>query len=144
MPNLEIEGTLLRKMDVQSGRSARGDWAKQEFLVEFQEGKFPTTAVFTAWGQDKVSELDKFSAGDQVKVAFNISSREYQGRWYTDLRMWKISEAGVASAPSAPAAPAAPAARAPMASSVPAGFQAAPAPSLADMPAESEEDDLPF
>ncbi len=128
-------------MDVQSGRSARGDWAKQEFLVEFQEGKFPTTAVFTAWGQDKVSELDKYSVGDQVKVTFNISSREYQGRWYTDLRMWRISEAGSASAPAAPAAPAA---RAPMASSVPAGFQAAPAPGLADMPAESAEDDLPF
>lgn len=141
MPNLEIEGTLTRKMDVQSGRSARGDWAKQEFLVEFQEGKFPTTAVFTAWGQDKVSELDKYSVGDQVKVTFNINSREYQGRWYTDLRMWRISEAGAASAPAAPAAPAA---RAPMASSVPAGFQAAPAPSLADMPAESAEDDLPF
>lgn len=132
----------MRKMDVQSGRSARGDWAKQEFLVEFQEGKFPTTAVFTAWGQDKVSELDKFSVGDQVNVAFNVSSREYNGRWYTDLRMWRISPAG-SQAPSAPAAPVAPAVHAPVASSVPAGFQAAPAPTLADMPADSE-DDLPF
>lgn len=129
-------------MDVQTGRSARGDWAKQEFLVEFQEGKFPATAVFTAWGQDKVSELDRFSMGDHVNVAFNISSREYNGRWYTDLRMWKISAAG-ASAP-APAAPSAPAVHSPAASSVPAGFQAAPAPTIADMPAESAEDDLPF
>lgn len=137
MPNLEIEGTLMRKMDVQSGRSARGDWAKQEFLVEFQEGKFPSTAVFTAWGQDKVSELDRFSMGDQVKVTFNVSSREFNGRWYTDLRMWRIAPAGAA--PAAPSAPAAP-----MASSVPAGFQAAPAPTLADMPADSSEDDLPF
>lgn len=142
MPNLEIEGTLTRKMDVQSGKSARGDWAKQEFLVEFQEGKFPSTAVFTAWGQEKVSELDKFSVGDHVNVAFNVSSREYNGRWYTDLRMWKISAAG--SSAQAPAAPAAPAAMAPMASSVPAGFQAAPAPTLADLPADSGEDDLPF
>ena len=124
-------------MDVQSGRSARGDWAKQEFLVEFQEGKFPSTAVFTAWGQDKVSELDRFSMGDQVKVTFNVSSREFNGRWYTDLRMWRIAPAGAA--PAAPSAPAAP-----MASSVPAGFQAAPAPTLADMPADSSEDDLPF
>ena len=39
---MEIEGRLEIKLAVQSGRSAKGDWAKQEFVIEYQEGNFPT------------------------------------------------------------------------------------------------------
>lgn len=84
------------KLAVQSGRSAKGDWAKQEFVIEYQEGNFPTKACFSVWGADKVKDLEKYSVGDQIKVAFNISSREFNGKWYTDLRAWRISPAGQA------------------------------------------------
>ena len=133
---LELEGTLRQKLGVQSGTSARGPWAKQEFIVEFPDGNFTSQACFTAWGQDKVAELDKYQVGDRVKVSFNLKSREFNGRWYNDLQIWRIAPAGEAQpAAAAPAyAPAAPQAPAPM----------APAPTLDDMPAESPEDDLPF
>ena len=134
---LELEGTLRQKLGVQSGTSARGPWAKQEFIVEFPDGNFTSQACFTAWGQDKVAELDKYQVGDRVKVAFNLKSREFNGRWYNDLQIWRIAPAGEAQpAAAAPAyAPAAPQAPAPM----------APAPTLDDMPADSgPEDDLPF
>ena len=134
---LELEGTLRQKLGVQSGTSARGPWAKQEFIVEFPDGNFTSQACFTAWGQDKVAELDKYQVGDRVKVSFNLKSREFNGRWYTDLQIWRIAPAGEAQpAAAAPAyAPAAPQAPAPM----------APAPTLDDMPADSgPEDDLPF
>ena len=133
---LELEGTLRQKLGVQSGTSARGPWAKQEFIVEFPDGNFTSQACFTAWGQDKVAELDKYQVGDRVKVSFNLKSREFNGRWYNDLQIWRIAPAGEAQpAAAAPAyAPAAPQAPAPM----------APAPTLDDMPAEKEEDDLPF
>ena len=87
---LEIEGKIIRKLGVQSGTSARGEWSKQEFVVEYQEGSFPTQACFNVWGPDKVKDLEKYQIGDKVKVSFNISSREYNNRWYTDLRAWKI------------------------------------------------------
>lgn len=134
---LELEGTLRQKLGVQSGTSARGPWAKQEFIVEFPDGNFTSQACFTAWGQDKVAELDKYQVGDRVKVSFNLKSREFNGRWYNDLQIWRIAPAGEAQpAAAAPAyAPAAPQAPAPM----------APAPTLDDMPAVSgPEDDLPF
>ena len=60
---------------------------------------------FSAWGQDKVQELDKYQVGDSVKVSFNVKGREYNGRWYNDLRVWRIAPAGAAPA-AAPAAPA--------------------------------------
>ena len=158
---MEIEGRLEIKLAVQRGRSAKGDWAKQEFVIEYQEGNFPTKACFSVWGADKVKDLERYNVGDQIKVAFNISSREFNGKWYTDLRAWRISPAGQVNT-SAGQGYAAPAqgshgsvqqpgygsqgyGNAGGYNDLPAGFapsygQQAPAPSLDDMPG----DDLPF
>ena len=129
---LELEGTLRQKMLVQSGASARGQWMKQEFILEYPDGNFTAQAFFTAFGQDTVAELDKYQVGDRIRVSFNIKSREFNGRWYNDLQIWRI-------APASQAAPAAPAA-----ASAPVPPPAAPAPTLDDMPADLPEDDLPF
>jgi hypothetical protein len=48
------------------------------------------------WGEDKVKDLEKYQIGDKVKVSFNLSSREFNGRWYTDVRAWRIESAGQA------------------------------------------------
>ena len=72
---LEIEGRIARKLNVQSGTSARGAWEKQEFVLEIQEGSFPSQVCMNVWGADKVRELEKYQVGDRVKVAFNLSSR---------------------------------------------------------------------
>ena len=129
---LEIEGTLSQKMPVASGTSARGPWAKQEFILEFPDGNFTAKACFTAWGQDKVQELAKYQVGDKVKVSFNLKSREYNGRWYNDLQIWKIAPAGAQPAPQA----------APVQAS--AWQENPPAPTLEDMPADDGGEDLPF
>ena len=83
---LEIEGKIIRKLNVQSGTSARGEWSKQEFIVEYQEGNYPSQVCLSVWGADRVKDLEKYQIGDKVKVSFNANSREYNGRWYTDLR----------------------------------------------------------
>lgn len=150
---MEIEGRLIQKLGIQSGKSARGDWAKQEFVIEFQEGNFPSKACFSVWGADKVKDLEKYQPGDQIKVAFNVSSREFNGKWYTDLRAWRISPAGAQAPASGYGAPAygqntAGTAPASGYQDVPAGFapsygsgpQQVPPHSIEDIP----EDDLPF
>lgn len=147
---LELEGTLRHKLASQQGTSARGAWAKQEFILEFPDGNFTAQACFTAFGQDKVAELDKYQIGDRIKISFNIKSREYNGRWYNDLQIWRIAPAGQPTAapagqPVAPAAaPAGYSPAAPAAPAAPPAFESAPAPTLDDMPGESTEDDLPF
>ena len=141
---MELEGRIVRKLNVQSGTSARGAWAKQEFIFEYQEGNYPSQVCMNVWGEDKVKDLDKYQVGDKVKVSFNLSSREYNGRWYTDVRAWRIEPAGAQQ--SAPAggygAPAG-------GYSVPAGNQAAPMPSAPlptadDMSSPLDDNDLPF
>lgn len=91
---LELEGKIVRKLSIQSGTSARGPWSKQEFVFEYQEGNFPTQVCMNVWGEDKVKELEKYQVNDKVKISFNLSSREYNGRWYTDVRAWRIEPAG--------------------------------------------------
>ncbi len=129
---LEIEGRIVRKLGVQQGTSARGAWAKQEFIVECQDGNYPTQVCFNVWGEDKVKDLERFRDGDNVKIAFRPSSREYNGKWYTDLRAWRIEPTGAAAPYAAsPATPSAP--------------QTPPMPSVEDIPSGlGEDDDLPF
>ena len=129
MAALEIEGRIASKLPLQSGQSARGSWSRQDFVLEYQDGSFPVSVCFTAWGEDKVNELNRFQVGDKVKVSFNLRGREYNGRWYNDLRIWRITPADAAPAQQAPVPP----------------QDAAPAPTFADLPpATGVEDDLPF
>ena len=135
---LELEGRIVRKLGVQSGTSARGAWSKQEFIFEYQEGNFPTQVCMNVWGEDKVRELDKYQVGDKVKISFNLSSREFNGRWYTDVRAWRIEPAGSAPQQSGYAQAAA-GYGAPMGAPM-----SAPMPSVDDMSSPLSEDDLPF
>lgn len=132
MPNLEIAGRISQKFNVIKGQSARGPWEKQDFLVEYADGSFTSKTLFTAFGDNLIAELDKFTVGDQVKVSFNVRAREYNGRWYNDIRAWRITSNQGASAPQAPHQP----------------FQTqAPAPTIEDMPepnSSDESEDLPF
>lgn len=91
--SMELEGRIVRKLNVQTGTSARGAWSKQEFILEYQEGNFPSQVCMNVWGDDKVRELDRYQIGDKVKVSFNLSSREFNGRWYTDVRAWRMEPA---------------------------------------------------
>lgn len=99
---MELEGKIVRKLNVQTGNSARGTWSKQEFLFEYQEGNYPSQVCMNVWGDEKVRELEKYQVGDKVKVSFNLSSREYNGRWYTDVRAWRIEPAGATGSYSGP------------------------------------------
>lgn len=125
MTALEIEGRIKQKLSRQSGQSARGAWEKQEFILEYQDGNYPADVMVTAFGSDKVADLDRYQVGDAVKVSFNLRAREYNGRWYNDVRLWKIAPAGQNAAQQPP-------------------VQQAPAPTLDDMPADIPENDLPF
>ena len=137
---LELEGKIKTKLPAHGGTSARGTWTRQDFVVEYQDGNYPSEACFSAWGQERVDELARFKEGDAVKVSFNVRAREYGGRWYNDLRVWRLAAAGAPQAQAAPQAAPQPAAQ----PQAPA-YQA-PAPTIDDMPIDlgTGEDDLPF
>ena len=99
---MDIRCKLLDKLAVQSGTSARGPWSKQDFIVETLE-QYPRKICMNVWGQDKVNELQGFNPGEMLTISINIESREFNGRWYTDVRAWKIQREGAAEPQAAPA-----------------------------------------
>ena len=92
---LELTGKLLQKLSVQSGKSAKGDWSKQEFVLETQEN-YPRKVCLSVWGADKVAELGATAEGEILKVSFNLESRCFNERWYTDARAWRIERLNAA------------------------------------------------
>jgi len=86
---VDIKCKLIEKLQVESGNSARGPWRKQNFIVETVE-TYPRKICMNVWGDDKVSELQVYGIGEVLNVSVNIESREFNGRWYTDVRAWRI------------------------------------------------------
>ena len=89
----ELIVKIIKKLAVESGTSAKGDWSKQDFIVETQE-QFPKKVCMNVWGKEKVEELTKFIEGSSIKASINIESREFNNRWYTEIRAWKIEANG--------------------------------------------------
>lgn len=89
---MEIQGKLIKKLDRQTGQGKNGTWVKQEFVIETLE-QYPRKVCISLWG-DKVKDIETIQVGEQIKVSINIESREFNGRWYTDVRAWRIELMG--------------------------------------------------
>ena len=85
---LEISGKLIIVLPEQKGTGKNGAWVKQDFVIETAE-QYPKKVCFSAWG-DKAADIKNLTVGTTVKVSFNAESREFNGKWYTDLRIWKL------------------------------------------------------
>ena len=123
---MEFEGTVYKIMPVTKGTSARGEWQRQDVVFDANEGSFTRKICVTFF--NKPDEVAKLREGAAYTVSVNIESREYNGRWYTDVRAWRI-QPKTTQAPEIPPMPDMP--------------PIAEEPSYASTPA-SEVDDLPF
>ena len=131
---MELIGKAIAALQVKSGVSQRTgeQWQSREYVIETQE-QYPKKICFEVFGIDKLKEFN-IRSNDLIKVHFDITAREYNGKWYNSIRAWKVEHVNpdgsvVGSTAAAPA----PQAAAP----------AAPAPAAAPATQESEED-LPF
>jgi hypothetical protein len=88
---MDVKGKVVQLLQLQSGMGKKGPWKKQEFIVE-TEGQYPKKVCLSAWG-DKVDQY-ALSVGDQVNVSVDLESREFNGRWYTEARAWKLEKIG--------------------------------------------------
>ena len=88
---MEISGKIIEVLPIKSGQSANGTWRKQEYVLE-TEGQYPRKVCFMAWG-DKIDQFE-IKHGEHISAAIDLESREYNGRWYTDVKAWKVTRAG--------------------------------------------------
>lgn len=133
---LNISGIVLNILPIQSGTSKAGNqWQKQDFILE-TGGQYPRKVCICLFGDN----VEKFplQVGQSVTASVDIESREFNGRWYTDVRAWNVVYNGQQQGAPAPA----PTATAPTAQPAPTPAKGATAQAPAGAPAAA--DDLPF
>jgi hypothetical protein len=120
---MEISGKVIAVQPVQTGEGRNGVWKKQEYVIEYDpNSQYPKKMMFNLWG-DKIDQYN-IREGQKLQVSFDIDCREYNGRWYNDIRAWKVDvDNGAADVDD------------------PQVSQAFPAPEIT---ASNETDDLPF
>lgn len=143
---MELIGKIVQVLPLQEGVSKAGNpWKKQEYILETLGTQYPRKVCFNLFG-DNVNKFP-LQVGQEVTVSIDVESREFNGRWYTDVRAWNVVQGiqlpGVAApAPAAYSAPQPSAPGAPVASGVPA--PPAPAAPAASAGSVGAADDLPF
>ena len=87
---MEITGTIIKVLPLQSGQGKNGTWTKQEYVME-TEWQYPKKICFSLWGERIDSANIK--EGELLTVSFDIESREYNGKWYTQINAWSAIKA---------------------------------------------------
>ena len=134
---MELTGKIIAVLQARSGVSQRtgNSWMTQEYVMEVP-GQYPRHMVFNIFGEDRIKQFN-IQVGEDVTVSFDIDAREFNGRWYNDIRAYNVvrGAAPMAAAPGAPFAPQ-PAAAPQDATS--------PFPPAQEPAGEGSADDLPF
>lgn len=102
---MEVIGKIIVDLPMQSGTSKTGNaWKKKEYVLENTDGQFPRKIAFTCFG-DNADKIN-LQIGQVATIYFDIESREYNGRWYTDIRAWRadVEQPGAAAPAAAPTA----------------------------------------
>ena len=84
---MQLIAKLNKLLPIQSGTGNNGEWKKQDIIVE-TDGQFSKKICVSIWG-DKINE-SQLQIGNELQIDFDIESREFNGKWYTDLKAWKI------------------------------------------------------
>lgn len=88
---MEISGTVIDILPEVNGQGKNGTWRKQEFILETQ-AQYPKKVCISVWG-DKIDQA-ALTTGSPVTASIDVESREYNGRWYTEVRAWKVEKSG--------------------------------------------------
>jgi len=89
---MELIGTIKTKLEVESGTSKAGkEWSKQSIVLDTNK-EWNSEVCISFFGADKLAMLSGFEVGSDVKVGINVSSREFNGKYYHNIDGWRIDE----------------------------------------------------
>ena len=88
--SFSVKGKLSRKLSVENGTSKAGkEWKKQTFLVN-TGAQYNPEICFQLFGEEKIEMLNHHNEGEQVEVSFNLSSKEFNGKYFHNIDAWRI------------------------------------------------------
>lgn len=85
----EIKGKIIAILTIQTGQGKNGTWRSQDYVLETAD-QYPKKVCFNLFG-DKIDQFP-IAIDETVNISFDIESREYNGRWYTTVRAWKVDK----------------------------------------------------
>ena len=85
---MEIIGKVVQLGTLTEGNSPRGPWKKQELIIETLE-QYPKKICLMCWNE-RVNEANGLFVGQTIKAQIRIESREFNGKWYTDVTAFRI------------------------------------------------------
>jgi hypothetical protein len=88
---MEITGKVFKILQLQTGEGKNGTWKKQEFILEIP-GQFSKKLCICLWG-DNITQFP-LAEGEEITAMIDLESREFNNKWYTDVKAWKIVKAG--------------------------------------------------
>lgn len=90
---MEIEGKIIQELPMQSGVSKAGNpWKKREWVLE-TFGSYPRKVKFHVFG-DRGDTMN-IEVGNSYTLSFDLESREFNGRWYTDVSVYQARPMGM-------------------------------------------------
>lgn len=132
---MDIVGKIIQVLPAQEGVSKTGNpWKVQSYVLETQE-QYPRKVCFEIFGEDRINN-NRCNIDDVVTVSFDIESREFNGRWYTSIRAWRVQQGDNSAA--------APVAQQPVAQQPAAAAAPAANTQVFEASADDESSDLPF
>lgn len=85
---MEITGKIVAIGDIQQGQGARGAWTKQTIVIETMD-QYPKKIACLLFNE-MVTKAKGLNLGVTLALGIDIESREFNGRWYTDVKVWKM------------------------------------------------------
>ncbi len=87
---MELKGKVVDILPEEKGQGRNGEWRKQSYIFETQE-QYPKKVCAEVWG-DKIDGFN-IKKGEELTAKINIDSREFNGKWYTNVKIWSIDRA---------------------------------------------------
>lgn len=87
---MELIGKVLQLGTLTEGSSPRGPWKKQELIIETME-TYPKKVCVICWNE-RVNEANGFFVGQIITIQISVESREFNGKWYTDVRAIRFDQ----------------------------------------------------
>jgi len=66
-----------------------GDNSMKVLVIKVKDGQYENDLALDFWN-DKAKLLDNVSIGDEVEVSFDVRSREYNGKYFTNAGGYKV------------------------------------------------------
>ena len=88
---MELTGKIIKTLEPKSGQGQKGEWKLQEYILETQDD-YPKKICISVWGD----KIDQFGIKEEENITahFSLESREFNERWYTTVRVWRVERSG--------------------------------------------------